>query len=258
MFICQTALYLIIHLEFYILLPLSYHFCLTNNTNILDQCRKTHCACRCLDRGTLPATAQHVQCLTGGSHPLAPSIPPGIWASWPPCLQQHERARKPTQLCELAEGRGPEAAARHSQSQQSERPALFWRASREWPLLLQRACSRFLLQTGAFCAATRATERWPALSSLSSSLYGLHWWSFHSLLQGEEYDQRRALFNIFVSSLFNSLFGSSLSDHSVTSMEFVGTGSEIMTIIRILSNSKGNIVRPTLCVSCFAFLTKIP
>lgn len=41
MFICQTALYLIIHLEFYILLPLSYHFCLTNNTNILDQCRKT-------------------------------------------------------------------------------------------------------------------------------------------------------------------------------------------------------------------------
>lgn len=160
----------------------------------------TICACRCLDRGTLPATAQHVKCLTGGSHPPAPSIPPGIWASWPPRLQQDERARKPTQLCELAEGRGPEAAARHSQSQQSERPALFWRASREWPLLLQRVCSRFLLQTGAFCAATGG---WPALSPLSSSLYGLQWWSFHCLLQGEGYDQRRALFNFFVSSLFN-------------------------------------------------------
>lgn len=41
MFICQTAIYLIIHLGFYILLPLSYHFCLTNNTNTLNQCRKT-------------------------------------------------------------------------------------------------------------------------------------------------------------------------------------------------------------------------
>lgn len=54
------------------------------------------------------------------------------------------------------------------------------------------------------------------------------------------------------------MFGRSISDHSVTSMEFVETGSEIMTIIRILSNSEGNNVLPSLCVSCFAFLRKIP
>lgn len=148
MIISQTSLCLIIHLDFYILLPLSYHFPPDQQSK---QCRAAECS---------QPQAQHVKCLTGGSHPPAPSIPSGGESG---LLDRHvssnmkEHGSQPS-FPGWQRAEGPEAAARHSPSQQGERPALFWRASREWPHLLPESVHVSSCKLGAFCAATRAAE----------------------------------------------------------------------------------------------------
>lgn len=184
---------LIIHLDFYILLPLSYHFCLTNNPNILNPCRTAECSQPRLSMWSVSLVdlTRWLPAPLGGSGLLDRHVSSNM----------KEHGSQPSFLgWQRAEGpRLQHDTPRHSRVSGLRSSG----APPESGHFSSRVCSRFLLQTGAFCAATTANEHWPALSPLSSSLYGLQWWSFHCLPQGEEYDQRRALFNIVVSSLFN-------------------------------------------------------
>lgn len=201
---CQTAINLIIHLGFYILLPLSYHFCLTNSTSILNQCRKTRFVRA--DAWTEGRSQPQLNMWSVSLVDLTRRLPASLRGSG--LLDRHvsskmkEHESRPSFVSWLrAEGpRLQHDTPSHSRvsglHSSGAPPESGHFSSRE--SVHVSSC-----KLGLSVQRPGATGRWPAWSPLSSSLYGLQWGSFHCLLQGEGYDQRRALFNFFVSSLFN-------------------------------------------------------